>query len=69
VDREDLRRWIELYERAWRTLGTDLLKELFAPTATYSPGPHHPLAEQSFQVSAGLGRGQLEHDVQRVSVE
>lgn len=39
VHHEDLARWVELYERAWRSAGTDLLDRLFTPTATYSPGP------------------------------
>jgi SnoaL-like domain len=40
VTAEDLARWIEGYERAWRSPGTDALAELFAPEATYSPGPY-----------------------------
>jgi ketosteroid isomerase-like protein len=39
VDRAALQSWIELYERAWRSPGTDLLGELFAPDATYSMAP------------------------------
>ena len=34
--------WIETYERAWRTPGTDWLEYLFAPDATYSMGPFEP---------------------------
>jgi hypothetical protein len=36
---QDLARWIEAYERAWRTPGTALLAELFAPGATYRAAP------------------------------
>lgn len=39
MDRPDLARWIESYERAWRTAGTDDLDGLFTPQATYRPGP------------------------------
>jgi ketosteroid isomerase-like protein len=39
MDRAALERWIELYERAWRTPGTAQLAELFAPEATYSMRP------------------------------
>jgi SnoaL-like domain len=39
VDRTGLRAWLELYERAWRTVGTELLAELFAPEATYQTAP------------------------------
>jgi hypothetical protein len=39
VDRTGLRAWIERYERAWRTAGTDLLATLFALEATYRTAP------------------------------
>jgi hypothetical protein len=39
VERENLARWIDCYERAWRTPGTALLEELFAPSATYKAAP------------------------------
>jgi SnoaL-like protein len=39
VDRADLSRWIEGYELAWRTPGTELLGQLFTPGATYSTAP------------------------------
>ncbi len=31
--------WIEDYERAWRTAGTEPLAALFTPDARYLPGP------------------------------
>lgn len=34
-----MRRWVELYERAWRSPGTDLLAELFTRDARYVPDP------------------------------
>jgi ketosteroid isomerase-like protein len=41
--------WIEAYERAWRTPGTDGLAELFTEDASYRTGPyekpHRGLAE------------------------
>ena len=40
MTREEFARWLACYEEAWRTDGTDLLTELFAPNATYSPGPY-----------------------------
>jgi hypothetical protein len=39
VDRALLNAWVEAYERAWRTPGTEVLSELFAPGATYSTAP------------------------------
>ena len=42
MDRAALAKWIDGYERAWRTSGTEPLAELFAPDATYSMGPFEP---------------------------
>jgi SnoaL-like domain len=39
VDRRTLQEWVELYERAWRSPGTELVSELFARDATYSEAP------------------------------
>jgi ketosteroid isomerase-like protein len=39
VDRHDVERWVEGYERAWRTAGTDGLAELFAADASYLVSP------------------------------
>lgn len=39
-----LARWLEGYERAWRTAGTAALQELFASGASYSPAPFDPPA-------------------------
>ncbi|MBA2239981.1 MAG: nuclear transport factor 2 family protein [Solirubrobacterales bacterium] len=39
MDRGWLERWIDAYERAWRTQGTDSLAELFAAEIEYLPGP------------------------------
>ena len=36
---EDIASWVDGYERAWRTAGTDTLGELFTPDATYSMAP------------------------------
>jgi len=42
VDRAQLAHWIDAYEAAWRTPGTEVLATLFTPGATYSPGPFEP---------------------------
>jgi hypothetical protein len=39
MTRAELARWIAGYERAWRTAGTESLRELFSPDATYRPAP------------------------------
>ena len=39
VDRASLLAWVAMYEKAWRTAGTDLLADLFAPEATYRTAP------------------------------
>ncbi len=42
MQHEDLARWIERYERAWRTPGTSLLGGLFTPDASYRAAPFEP---------------------------
>jgi ketosteroid isomerase-like protein len=39
VERDDVERWVDAYERAWRIAGTDGLDALFAPDATYLVSP------------------------------
>jgi hypothetical protein len=39
MDRAELARWIESYERAWRTAGTAMRADLFTPEATYRSAP------------------------------
>jgi SnoaL-like domain len=39
LTRDQLQAWIDAYERAWRTAGTDPLRELFADDAGYSTAP------------------------------
>ncbi len=45
MDRAGVQAWVALYERAWRTPGTEVLAELFAPEATYQTAPF----EEPFQ--------------------
>jgi len=40
MDRAELSGWIERYERAWRTAGTEVLAELFTHDADYSTAPY-----------------------------
>ena len=40
MDRAQLTGWIDHYERAWRTAGTDVLPELFTEDASYSTAPY-----------------------------
>ena len=39
MDRTAVAEWVAGYEQAWRTPGTGLLAELFAPQACYLPSP------------------------------
>jgi len=40
TDRKAVVTWIELYERAWRTAGTEMLAELFTDDASYRMSPY-----------------------------
>lgn len=42
MDHAALSDWIERYEMAWRTPGTDGLAALFSPDATYRTAPYEP---------------------------
>ena len=39
MDRTTGKQWVALYERLWRTPGTELLAELFVPDASYLASP------------------------------
>ena len=39
MQRDDVRRWVAGYERAWRTAGTGALTELFTEDVTYQVSP------------------------------
>jgi hypothetical protein len=39
LTRDQLQAWIDAYERAWRTPGTDPVRELFADEASYRTAP------------------------------
>jgi hypothetical protein len=39
IDESIVRAWVEAYEEAWRTPGTDQLGELFTADATYQMAP------------------------------
>ncbi len=45
MERATVRRWVDGYERAWRTAGTDGLSELFRAEATYRVSPWSPPVE------------------------
>ena len=40
MDRDALDRWLDHYERAWRTASTEPLRELFTDDASYSSSPY-----------------------------
>jgi ketosteroid isomerase-like protein len=41
MDRGQVNVWIEAYERAWRTAGTEPVTALFTDDATYQQSPYH----------------------------
>ena len=44
--------WIAAYERAWRTAGTESLRELFAEGATYRMSPYEEPASGLAEIGA-----------------
>jgi ketosteroid isomerase-like protein len=40
MDRDQVTRWVEAYEAAWRAPGTGTLAGIFAPGAVYRQGPY-----------------------------
>ena len=56
MTRDELRAWVEAYELAWRTAGTDGLRRLFADDATYSPSPFHPPTRGLDEISVAWER-------------
>ena len=45
MDHDDVRRWVDAYERAWRGAGTSGLVGLFTEDATYRASPWQPPIE------------------------
>jgi len=44
--------WVERYELAWRAAGTEPLRSLFAPAATYRMSPYEPPAVGLGEIAA-----------------
>ena len=51
MEHDDVRRWVERYELAWRTPGTEVLTELFTEDATYLVSPWAPPFEGMSAIS------------------
>ena len=43
LQRDDVTRWVDFYEAAWRTAGTEPLAALFTPDAGYRMSPYEGL--------------------------
>ncbi|NED97800.1 nuclear transport factor 2 family protein [Phytoactinopolyspora alkaliphila] len=41
MDRTQLTRWVQAYERAWRSPGTEALASIFTEDASYLQSPYH----------------------------
>jgi ketosteroid isomerase-like protein len=41
MDREQVLDWVDAYQRAWRSPGTEALADIFTKDATYRQGPYH----------------------------
>jgi ketosteroid isomerase-like protein len=57
VTREAFAEWIGLYERLWRTEGTEGLGRLFAEDATYFHSPYEPPVSGLTAIAADWERG------------
>jgi ketosteroid isomerase-like protein len=53
VTADEVERWVQAYERAWRSPGTELLGELFTTDASYRLSPYHEPA-LGLQAISGL---------------
>ena len=62
VDRSALRTWVEAYERAWRTPGSENLATLFAEDATYRTAPFEEPFRGLGAISAMWEDGRDGHD-------
>jgi hypothetical protein len=62
VSRDELADWLATYERAWRTPGTEVLAELFAPDATYKTAPYDRRLHGLAQISDLWEREREGHD-------
>jgi len=51
MEHDDVRGWVERYERAWRSPGTEALAELFTEDATYLVSPWAPPFEGMAAIS------------------
>lgn len=40
--RDQVRRWVDEYERAWREADLDAIETMFTPDAEYRPSPYAP---------------------------
>ena len=52
MDRAQLAHWIDSYEAAWRTPGTEVLSRIFTRDATYSAGPFEPTRHGLDEIAA-----------------
>jgi len=52
LSREEVSAWVARYERAWRTAGTELLKDLFTGDATYRMSPYEEAATGLAEIGA-----------------
>jgi ketosteroid isomerase-like protein len=52
VDRGRIEAWVAAYERAWRTTGTEPLRDLFAEDATYRMSPYEEPATGLEEIAA-----------------
>lgn len=62
ITREDVAAWVDRYESAWRSPGTEALREVFAEGATYQQGPYHQQLVGLHTIAAMWDRERHGHD-------
>ncbi|HEX5095818.1 MAG TPA: nuclear transport factor 2 family protein [Acidimicrobiia bacterium] len=62
MDRAAAQAWVDAYERAWRTAGTEPVRALFAEDATYSMGPYEAVERGIAAIEALWERERVSHD-------
>ena len=62
ITREDVAAWVDRYEAAWRSPGTEALHDVFTEDASYQQGPYHQQLVGLHTIAAVWDREREGHD-------